>query len=437
MSCCSTRRKSRSRASSSPMPKRSSSARSAACRPFLPRAAQVTPFKKIDDYRDYVKRIRATPKLVDDTIERLKPGLASGWMSTKPVLDRIVAAIDAHLVENVDAESAVDAFCPDGRQRSRGGTRGARCGRTPRGRRRLPARAAALQGVHRRNVSAEGAGRLPGSPRIPAARGTTNTSSARASFAARRREEIHALGLAEVKRLRAEIGAIAKEVGFNGTTDQFIEHMRSDPKFFFDSAEAVLAAYRAMPPRVDPQLPEALPQRAAHALRGASNDAGGGGEQHRGELPGRLADARHERVLHGQRARLRERGEVADWRRFSCTRPCPAITCRSRAPPKSRVCIRGARRRTSTARLCRGLGALRRGARLRHRFLQGSVPALRQPQAQPLPRGASRRRYRHPRLQLAARQGDRVHGHRAASTRSSRRARWTAISRIPRRHWAI
>ena len=41
---------------------------------ILPRAAQVTPFKTADDYRDYVKRIRAMPKLVDDTIERLKPG---------------------------------------------------------------------------------------------------------------------------------------------------------------------------------------------------------------------------------------------------------------------------------------------------------------------------------------------------------------------------
>jgi uncharacterized protein (DUF885 family) len=61
---------------------------------FLPRAAQITPFRKTEDYRDYVKRIRATPKLVDDTIERLKPGLASGWMSTKPVLDRVTAAID-------------------------------------------------------------------------------------------------------------------------------------------------------------------------------------------------------------------------------------------------------------------------------------------------------------------------------------------------------
>src|SRR5438552_4634088 len=76
----------------------------------LPRAAQVTPFHKPEDYRDYIKRIRAAPKLAEDTIARLKPGIGSGWMSTRPVLDRIVSAIDAHLVENVEQSALVSPF---------------------------------------------------------------------------------------------------------------------------------------------------------------------------------------------------------------------------------------------------------------------------------------------------------------------------------------
>ena len=39
----------------------------------LPRAAQVTPFRKAADYRDYIQRIRATSQLADDTIARF------GW----------------------------------------------------------------------------------------------------------------------------------------------------------------------------------------------------------------------------------------------------------------------------------------------------------------------------------------------------------------------
>src|SRR5438552_8672114 len=37
---------------------------------FMPRAAQITPFRKADDYRDSVKRIRTMPRYVDETIEQ-------------------------------------------------------------------------------------------------------------------------------------------------------------------------------------------------------------------------------------------------------------------------------------------------------------------------------------------------------------------------------
>src|SRR5438270_10886005 len=60
--------------------------------------------------------------------------------------------------------------------------------------------------------------------------------------------------MAENQALSKEIGGIAKEVVFKGTTYDFIENMRTDKKFFFHSPEAVLTAYRAMAPRVDPQL---------------------------------------------------------------------------------------------------------------------------------------------------------------------------------------
>ena len=53
--------------------------------------------------------------------------------------------------------------------------------------------------------------------------------------------QIHALGRAEVARLREEIGGIAKEVGFNGTTDAFIEHLRTDKRYFFGNIHDLTA----------------------------------------------------------------------------------------------------------------------------------------------------------------------------------------------------
>ncbi len=222
---------------------------------ILPRAAQVTPFRKTDDYRDYIKRIRAVPKLVDDTIARLKPGMDSGWMSTKPVLDRIVAAIDAHLVENVDQSALMSPFAhmADGIPEAERAALAADARRAiaddyqPALRRFK----AFIQGDYR--------------PKAPDIAGLASfTGGARYyEFLIRARivrgrsaQQIHELGLAEVQTLRKEIGAIAKEVGFKGTTDEFIAHLRTDKKYFFDSPDAVLAAYRAMAPRVDPQLPK-------------------------------------------------------------------------------------------------------------------------------------------------------------------------------------
>jgi uncharacterized protein (DUF885 family) len=222
---------------------------------MLPRAAQVTPFKKTNDYRNYVKRIRATPKLVDETIERLRPGLASGWMSTKPVLDRVTAAIDAHLVENVDASALLTPFArmvdsiPEAERAALlADARRAVADDYQPALRRFKVYIA--EAYRPKAPEAAGLASYPGGARyyeyLIRSRIIGGTSA----------QQIHALGLAEVKRLRTEIGAIAKEVGFKGTTDAFIEYMRSDPKFFFESSDAVLAAYRAMPARVDPQLPK-------------------------------------------------------------------------------------------------------------------------------------------------------------------------------------
>ena len=220
---------------------------------FLPRAAQVTPFRKAEDYRDYVKRIRAMPKLVDDTIERLKPGLASGWLSTKPVVDRVVAAIDAHFVDNIETSPLLMPFAriADGVPESERSAIVADARR---------AVADDYQPALRRFKTFI---REAYRPKAPEAAGLASYPGGARYYEylirariirGRSAQQIHELGLAEVRRLRTEIGAIAKQVGFKGTTDEFIEHLRTEPKFFFESSDAVLAAYRSMPARVDPQL---------------------------------------------------------------------------------------------------------------------------------------------------------------------------------------
>jgi uncharacterized protein (DUF885 family) len=67
-------------------------------------------------------------------------------------------------------------------------------------------------------------------------------------------DQIHGIGLKEVARIRAEMEKVRAEVGFQGDLAAFFEHLRTDPKFFHDSPEALLEAYQAMSKRIDPEL---------------------------------------------------------------------------------------------------------------------------------------------------------------------------------------
>jgi uncharacterized protein (DUF885 family) len=56
-------------------------------------------------------------------------------------------------------------------------------------------------------------------------------------------DEIHALGLREVARIKAEMEAIKTRVGFTGTLEEFFTYVRSDPQFFFPSTDQGREAY--------------------------------------------------------------------------------------------------------------------------------------------------------------------------------------------------
>ncbi len=67
-------------------------------------------------------------------------------------------------------------------------------------------------------------------------------------------QQIHDIGLAEVKRIRVEMERVKNETGFKGTLAEFFTYLRTDPKFFFTDKEELLRAYRDIAKRADPQL---------------------------------------------------------------------------------------------------------------------------------------------------------------------------------------
>lgn len=67
-------------------------------------------------------------------------------------------------------------------------------------------------------------------------------------------DEIHRLGLEEVRRLRDEMQEVIADVAFDGSFADFLEFLRSDPKFYFDNPEDLYDAYLATCKRIDPEL---------------------------------------------------------------------------------------------------------------------------------------------------------------------------------------
>ncbi|MDP6891912.1 MAG: DUF885 domain-containing protein [Verrucomicrobiota bacterium] len=67
-------------------------------------------------------------------------------------------------------------------------------------------------------------------------------------------DEIHEIGLNEVKRIREEMEAIKKQVGFNEDLGRFFELLRTDSRFYYNTADELLAGYRDICKRADPEL---------------------------------------------------------------------------------------------------------------------------------------------------------------------------------------
>jgi uncharacterized protein (DUF885 family) len=75
-------------------------------------------------------------------------------------------------------------------------------------------------------------------------------------------EEIHEIGKREAERIYGEMERIKEEVGFEGTMPEFFEHLRSDPRYYFETEEEILQAYDDVRNRIDPALDAAFNVKA-------------------------------------------------------------------------------------------------------------------------------------------------------------------------------
>ncbi|TDP63392.1 DUF885 domain-containing protein [Roseateles toxinivorans] len=292
------------------------------------------------DLRNILARYAAFPTRVDQEIARLRLGMGQGWVTSRPVLERALAQLDGQLLAEVMRSPMAEPF---GRIGADVPAATAQALRDEAAKALQQQVYPAMQKLGRflreeylPKAPEDGAfARYPDGKAVYAALVKQNTTTPLTP------EQVHQLGLQQVERLRREMEAIKTELGFGGTLAQFIDQLNQDPKQYYADGEALLAGYREIAKRIDPELPRLFAElpRAPYGVRampdymgpGAAENYNGPGDD--GRTPGWFnANAlafknrpkyslatlvAHETVPghHLQTARARELGDLPEFRR--------------------------------------------------------------------------------------------------------------------------
>ena len=211
------------------------------------------PTAGVAQYENVLARLEGVPTLVDQTIVLMKEGLAAGLTPPRVTLRDVPQQVRNQIVDDPRESPLLRAFArfPDSITADDG--------------ERLRDRAVAAYAVHV----------APAYQRLYEFLVETYIPAARESIAMRALpdgeawyswsvrqyttttltpDQIHAIGLSEVERIRAGMDAAIAATGFVGSFHDFARFLRTDPRFSFEKPDELLAAYRDICKRADPEL---------------------------------------------------------------------------------------------------------------------------------------------------------------------------------------
>lgn len=219
---------------------------------WMPGNKLFTPFRNERNYRDYIARLRSVSRVVDEAIALSRSGLAAGWANARGSIERIPAQIDEQLarpVEDDELASPLKNFPAEIAQDARDEIRRALYAALTESYRPALRRLRAFV-VEELLPKAPVTGGLAALPRGAAYYEYLIRSNIGPGLDA---DGIHALGEREVRRIQSELLALAAREGFNDLAAYF-RFKLEDPRQYFESADALLGAYRALAAEVDPKV---------------------------------------------------------------------------------------------------------------------------------------------------------------------------------------
>ena len=197
----------------------------------------------------------------------VREGQSLGWVAPKPVIARVLASLDTQIAASIEVSPFFEPFTRLGKD--------------------IPTTEQAALRARAQQVISEQV--LPAQRRLrefvatdyaraaPAAGNLALYPGGAAVYAALVRRQtttdltpaqIHAVGLREVARLRGEIAQVMRDMSWSGDFASFVHHLNTDPKYFYPSGEALLAGYRDIGKRIDPELPRLFAELPRAPWRG-------------------------------------------------------------------------------------------------------------------------------------------------------------------------
>lgn len=211
-------------------------------------------FLNVSDYEDWIKRLRTFPQYMDQTIALMRAGIHAGMVQPQIVMRRLPAQIKRQIVEDPATSlyyKPFKTFAPDVANEQR--ERLQREAQAAIREQIVPAYRKFLGFFEREYFPAclkgTGASQLPKGAEFYAFLARKHTTTRLTP------QEIHTIGLSEVQRIREEMEKIKDQVQFSGTLNQFFEHLRTAPQFYFTDPNDLMRAYWEFSKRVDPELP--------------------------------------------------------------------------------------------------------------------------------------------------------------------------------------
>ena len=215
--------------------------------------AEIAPFVTEQDFDRWISRLRGFGAFMDQTIALMRTAIAEKRTQPRVIMDRVVAQIAAQRVASAEASPFYAPFK----------TLPATLSESTQQRLRSQAAAAIRDGV------------LPAFARfdrfftkdyLPACRSSVGISDTPdgVNFYRERiahhtttdlsANAIHAIGLAEVKRIHTEMDKVIAQLGFKGDFQAFSQFLRTDPQFAYKDPGELFRAYQVIAKSIDPNL---------------------------------------------------------------------------------------------------------------------------------------------------------------------------------------